>query len=582
MRTWNFGKYHSAAVFFRLCLVTIVALSLAMGGMALNPKPAQAIFDIDPALWNSPPLQECVPFVGPTFTATCCTCSDPANNVFFWLVDTGAGIPTWVNLDPVTGVLSGCPPLDASTDPLNPFTFGVVCTELCVCPNLAHTTCNLIDCTPAGDNQPPCVTVSPTIATVTLNVVANVPPCVTAINPTFYPVAWEGIPFFMTLTATGGVGPLNWSAIGLPAGLSVTDAANGIISGTPLLGTCGIYNVTATVTDTGTCPSCCPDISRPFILIVDCWANYTSIFYYSTACDFKVEVGSGLTQGQTNVWVDGSYKTTLAGGQSEDFISVPCESHLVMVDQTVLVPSSNTRFSVVGSNTKMVTDTDNYAYFNYAQEVYIQTATDPAVATQPPGTGFYTVGSNFISTAPGTVDIDIQNGIKYVFKEWKLPDGTTRPTRDLVFTVNQGGSVTAAYDTYYLLTLKSDYPPIDERTFELAGSTATWNLSLHAVPVESGFWRFMGVTQTPVNPSGQHLMTGPATVEITWRPNYLPAIIAILIVLLVIVGLIFLIRWLRSRPAAKPARRVARKAPSRAKKPAAKKRATRTRKRKSR
>ena len=548
MRTWNFGKCRRAAVFFRLCLVTIVALSLAMGGMALNPQPVRAAFDINPLFWNSPPLQECVPFVGPTFTSTCCTCSNPPHNVFFWLVDTGTGVPAWVNLDPNTGVLSGCPPLNASTDPLNPFTFGVVCTEICVCP----PSCTTGDCWPFGAMNWPCVTVS-TIANVTLNIVAYTPPCVTAINPTFYPVAWEGIPFIMTLTATGGVGPLNWTATGLPAGLSVTDATNGIISGIPTFGTCGIYTVTATVTDTGACPSCCPAISRPFIFIVDCWANYISIFYYTTACDFTVEIGPGLTQGQTNVLVDGAHEATLVGGQSQAFTSVPCESHLVMVDQTVQVPNSNTRFTVIGSNTKTVTDIDNYAYFDYGQEVYIQTASEPSGATQPPGTGFYTVGNNFISNAPGTVETDIQNGIKLVFREWGLPDGSTFSNHNLGFIVNQGGTAVAKYDTYYQLILHSDYPPIDERSFEPAGSTATWNLSLHAVPVEGGFWRFLGVTQTPVNASGQQIMNGPSTVEIMWRPNYLPAIIAILITLLVIAGLAYLIYRLRSRSVAKPA-----------------------------
>ena len=565
MRTWNFGKRRMAAVFFRLCLVTIIALSLAMGGMALNPQPAQAIFDIAPANITINAL-ECVPFVDTQLTVTCCTCSNPPNNVFFWLVDTGTGIPAWVNIDQNTGVLSGCPPMPSA----GAYTFGVQVSEQCVCPPSCATSDCFINLA--------CLTISPTIANVTINVAANIPPCVTAINPTFYPVAWEGMPFTMTLTATGGVGPLNWTATGLPSGLSVTDAANGVISGIPDLGTCGFYTVTATVTDNGTCPICCPAISRPFILIVDCWANYISIFYYSTACDFQVEIGTGLTQGQTNVWIDGAHKAILAGGQSGNFISVPCESHLVLVDQTVLVPYSNTRFSAIGSNTKMVTDIDNYAYFDYAQEVFIQTASEPAVAIQPPGAGFYTVGSTFSSTAPGTIETNIQNGIKYVFREWKLPDGTTRPFNDLLFIVNQEGTVTAAYDTYYQLILKSDYPPIDERSFEPAGSTATWNLSLHAVPVEGGFWRFLGVAQTPVNPSGQQLMNGPSTVEIMWRPNYLPAIIAILITLLVIAGVVYLIYRLRSKAAAKPAAPTrARKAPSKAKKPAAKKRATRKR-----
>ena len=532
MRTWNFGKCRRTAVFFRLCLVTIAALSLAMGGMALNPQPVRAAFDIAPPAgfigWNSPNLQECVPFSF-QFTTIGNTCSIPPENVFFWTLGT---VPGWANLDKNTGLLTGCPDQGST----GAYTFQVYCTELCNhCPGCAW--CPF----------PFCVSFS-TFQNVTLNVTGGPPSCITAINATYYPVAWENLPFYMTLSATGGVGPLNWSAVGLPVGLSVTDTVNGIISGTPAPGTCGIYTVTATVADTGTCytPNCpCVPISRDFILIVDCWANYLPIFYYTTSCDFNVEIGSGLTQGQTNVLVDGAHEATLIGGQSQSFTSVPCESHLVMVDQTVQVPNSNMKFTVIGSNTKTVTDVDNHAYFDYAQEVNITTASEPPGATQPPGAGFYAVGSNFSSTAPGTIETNIQNGIKYVFREWRLPDGTTRPTRTLFFTVTQGGPVTAAYDTYYLLTLKSPYPPIDERSWERQGSTATWNLSLHAVPL-LGLWGFLGGVQSPLNASGSQLMTGPSTVEILWGPNYTMPIIAIIIVLLVIAGLIYLIYRLRA------------------------------------
>jgi len=534
MRTWNFGKCRRTAVFFRLCLVTIAALSLAMGGMALNPQPVRAAFDIAPPAgfigWNSPNLQECVPFSF-QFTTIGNTCSTPPENVFFWTLGT---VPGWANLDKNTGLLTGCPDQGST----GAYTFQVFCTELCNhCPGCAW--CPF----------PFCVSFS-TFQNVTLNVTGGPPPCITAINATYYPVAWENLPFTMTLAATGGVGTLNWTANGLPNGLSVTDAVNGIISGTPAPGTCGTYTVTVTVTDTGTCytPNCpCVPISRDFILIVDCWANYLPIFYYTTACDFDVEIGPGLTQGQTNVLVDGAHEATLIGGQSQSFTSVPCESHLVMVDQTVQVPNSNMKFTVIGSNTKTVTDVDNHAYFDYAQEVNITTASEPPGATQPPGAGFYAVGSNFSSTAPGTIETNIQNGIKYVFREWKLPDGTTRPTRDLVFTVNQGGTATAAYDTFYLLTLKSDYPAIDERSWERQGSTATWNLSLHAVPL-LGFWGGLGGVQSPLNASGSQLITGPTTVEIMWGPNYTMPIIAIVIILLVIAGLIYLTYRLRARP----------------------------------
>lgn len=521
MRTWNFGKNGSATVFFRLCLVTIVALTLVMGGMALNIQPVHAATVIP--LFVTATFPACQSW-SQTFTVTpACTPSF----IFFWLVGT---LPGFANLDPLTGKLTACPqPTDVGV-----YNFSIICTEMYW----------------PGPCWPPIHMTIP----VTLTVTPPLPTTPLTINATYYPVAWEGLPFTMTLSGTGCSGNYNWTATGLPAGITVTDAALGIISGTPAPGTCGTYTVTVTCTDTLMCPTaaCCPPVSRPFLLIVDCWANYPPIFYYTTACDFTVEIGPGLTQGQANVLVDGTLKATLVGGQKETFTSVPCESHLVMVDQTVQVPNSNTRFSIIGSNTKTVSDIDNYAYFNYGQEVFIQTASEPSGVTQPPGTGFYVVGSNFSSTAPGTIETDIQNGIKYVFWQWGLPDGTTRPTGNLLFAVNQGGTAVAKYKTYYQLILKSDYPPIDERSFEPAGSTATWNLSLHAVPVEGGFWRFLGATQTPVNASGQQIMNGPATVEILWRPNYTGPIVAIVIVLLVIAGLIILVVRLRSKPPAKP------------------------------
>jgi hypothetical protein len=500
-----------------------------MGGMALNTGPVQAL-TITPDTLTDNTLKECQ-YWQYQFTYNCdsipdCCTFTPYRSYDWWVI--GGTLPPGLTLDQ-NGLLSGCP--DAAS--AGTYNFTILCTELACC--FPSGTC--------GPNWASSI--------VTLTVGAN-PQVPLTINPTFYPVAWEGLPFSMPLSATGCSGTYNWTAMGLPVGLSVTDPVNGIISGIPAPGTCGIYTVTATVTDTS-CPgtACCPPVNRDFILIVDCWANYPPIFYpdYS-ACDFTVEIGSGLTQGQTKVLVDGANKATLVGGQSKVFTSQPCESHLVMVDQTVQVPNSNTRFSVIGSNIKTVTDTDNYAYFNYAPEVYIQTASDPSGIAQPPGIGYYAVGSNFSSTTPGTVETDIQNGKKYVFREWTLPDGTTRPTRDLLFPVNQAGTVTAAYDTYYLLTLKSDYPAINELSWERSGSTATWNLSLHAVPL-LGFWGFLGGVQSPLNASGSQLITGPTTVEIQWGPNYTMPIVAIIIALLVIVGLIVLIYRLRSRPAAK-------------------------------
>jgi hypothetical protein len=520
MRTSNFREGRRAAVFFRLCLAIIVSLTLAMAGMALKTEPVRAIgITADPV----PPVDvpECVPFTI-QFTATGTVCPTPPNP-FFW---TWGVLPIWVTLDPDTGLLTGCPPLGEAG---NTYNFFVGVSEFHAWP-------------PCG----PFLTFMP----VTLNVTANPAVCDMVIDPTFYPVAWENLPFSMNLSVTGGVGPFDWSATaGLPAGLSVTDPTNGVISGTPAPGTCGIYTVTANVTDTGTC--CCPPVSRPFILIVDCLANYAFITYSTTACDFTVEIGPGLTQGLTKVLIDGSYKATLGGNQSETFTSVPCQSHLVTIDQIIAGSDPQTRFAVIGPNQKMVTDIDNYAYFDYAPEIYIQTGSEPSGIAQPPGTGFYAMGGTFSSTAPSTIDSNIQPGIKYVFREWKLPNGTTQPTRDLAFTVNQAGPVTAIYDTYYLLRLTSDYPPVDDSSWHLKDSTATYNLALQAVPMQ-GFWGGLGGQLRPMNASGTHLMTAPYTQEILWKNDYTMPIIAIVLILLVIAGLGYLGYRLRAGPATRP------------------------------
>jgi hypothetical protein len=53
-----------------------------------------------------------------------------------------------------------------------------------------------------------------------------------------------------TMAATGGTGPYTWSAIGLPAGLTIS-ASTGLISGTPSTATGSPFSVNITATDTG-------------------------------------------------------------------------------------------------------------------------------------------------------------------------------------------------------------------------------------------------------------------------------------------------------------------------------------------
>jgi len=516
MRTSNFAKGRRAAGFFRLCLGIIISLTLAMGGTALNTAPVSAIgLQLFPAVFN---MIECTPFTY-TFAVDPVTCACPSGYQYY-LVGT---IPNWVHLDQNTGVLTATPPA-GSAGIIPPF--NIVCSEYVAIP-LCGT----------NWSTPP--------APINITVAGGAPPCPLTINPTYYPVAWESMPFYMTLSATGGVGALNWAATGLPIGLTV-DPVTGIISGTPGPGTCSPWTVTVTVTDTG---GCCPPVSAAFILYVDCWANYLAMIttYSTTSCDFKVNIGPGLTYGKTNVVIDGTLEATLAGNESETFTSVPCENHLVVVDQIIPGPDPNkTRFEVLGSNSKMVSDIDNTAYFDYAQAGFIQTGSDPVGVAQQQGTGWYQFGSNFSTSAPSPVNSDNQQGTKYIFRAWSLPDGSTDPNRDLWFSVNRAGAATARYDTYYLLQLKSDYPPISESSWELKGSTANYDLALQAVPM-LGFWGFLGGVLRPVNSSGSHLMDSTYTQKIMWSDDYTVPMIIISVIMLLIIGLVVLLILLRKR-----------------------------------
>jgi hypothetical protein len=315
-----------------------------------------------------------------------------------------------------------------------------------------------------------------------------------------------------------------------------------MISGIPAAGTAGIYTVDVTVTDTATCDNCCPPATRPFVLVIDSYAVYLAAIIYTSTYDFDVQIGPGLTQGTTPVIIDGSLEATLGGNQSAAFTAYQGEGHLVSVDQTVSGPDSKTRFAVMGSNQMLVNESNTTAYFDYAQEVFIETGSDPLGVAQPPGSDFYAIGDFFTSTAPSPVSLGGQPDTKYVFKNWSLPDGSTNPNRDLAFAVNKAGTALARYDTYYLLSLVSNYPPIRESSWELKDSTATWDLALQAVPMPNIFGAIGGVMR-PDNDKGSHLMTGPYTQEILWRYDFtVPIILAIITLLIIGAAVFFLTR----------------------------------------
>ncbi|MFA5078737.1 MAG: Ig domain-containing protein [Dehalococcoidia bacterium] len=498
------------AVVSKLCICLLIVLIMAAAGcLTVTPNPVNEN------------LNECQSFTT-TFSPVGQVCPTGPFTYFYWL--SGAP-PAWVVLDENTGVLTACPPLGS----VGVHNFSVGVTEMW-----------------PGPVPPPCATASPA-APVTLTVAAIVAPAPLTILDTFV-MAWsmEGMPFYLPLSATGCSGNYTWSAVDLPPGL-VLDPITGEITGVPPPGSAGIYNVTATVTDNFyTCADCCPPASRPFVLVIDSYGDYLGGIDYGSTYDFVVEIGPGLTAGATPVLIDGSPEATLGGNQSASFSAHPGEMHLTSVDQSVPGADPNVRYGVTGPHQILVSDTNLVAHYDYAVEVFIQTGSDPAGVSEPPGTGYHALGSSFTSSAASPVTISSLPDVKYVFKQWTLTDGSTSPWRDLSFNVSQAGNVKAVYDTYYQLTLKSDYPPVNETSWELKDSTASYNLALQPIPM-NGFWGLLGGRMIAQNGSGTVLMTGPQTRVLTWAYDYTIPIIILAAIVLVIVGIVLLIVFLRKR-----------------------------------
>ncbi len=99
----------------------------------------------------------------------------------------------------------------------------------------------------------------------------------------------------------------------------------------------------------------------------------------------------------------------------------------------------------------------------------------------------------------------------------------------------KAGRVSAEYDTYYLLQLKSDSPHVDESSWEPQNTDANWDLGIDSVR-SPNFWGSMGARLKPINGEGTiENMNEPQVVEIRWKKDCtIPAIIMSVLALVVI------------------------------------------------
>ncbi len=354
---------------------------------------------------------------------------------------------------------------------------------------------------------------------------------------TYLPDAMEGDSYREDIEVEGGDSPYTFTLVSgtLPSGLTLY-ATTGIISGTPAKGTAGTYTFTIEATDDSS-----PSLSgqRSFTLEV------AKGFYESL-----INIGTGLSAGQTSVFADGKLVTTLQGGQTGKLSFAVEDEPVITVTSLVSHPTrSDTRFRA-DVERKVVRELSPDITFTYTPEYLIDFETDPAQITSLGDSMWYKQGDSLSTTVPA--QLGGATGTQYRFSHWLLPNGNRVTGGNLSWTVSAAGKVIATYDTYYLLTVTSPNGQVGGSGWYKAGTTAQWSVSPPQVPMSGILGFFRGKLKADSS-SSTVLMDAPKIITVTWSPDYaMPAILIFLLVLFV-TGMAFGAYRLLHPPAPKPA-----------------------------
>jgi hypothetical protein len=348
----------------------------------------------------------------------------------------------------------------------------------------------------------------------------------------------EASAYSSTFTATGGTTPYTWTISGgnLPSGLQIY--STGYISGTPVKGTAGTYSVTLMVSDSSS-----PRQSATTTL---------TLFIQKGSYQPTITIDPGLAQGSATVKSNGVVVASLKGGESTTLTLDLGVTRTVTVDATVVNPTnSGIRYKAV-TESQLVSESNTNVLFNYITEYKIDVATSPSGISSLSGSGWYkkddTVNLNAKTEITGA------NDTNYKFSYWLLPDNRQVSSEAVNFVISQPGIITAFYEPYYKLTVKSAYGQVNGGGFYKAGSEATWSVVSETVPVPGILGFFQGKYEAK-NPSGTETMDAPKTVTVYWETNYvLPYILiplTIALVLLAIFGIYYAVK--RQQPRRVPA-----------------------------
>jgi hypothetical protein len=256
-----------------------------------------------------------------------------------------------------------------------------------------------------------------------------------------------------------------------------------------------------------------------------------------TTYKFTVTIGPGLTEGKTEVLIDGTKKADLGGGESKEFTAAIGTSPVVSITSPI-TGQQGSRFTVKDAAEKKVSEGDISAYFDYAPAVYIGFVTDPPDLTALSGSDWYPIGYKAQSSAPATVDSD-KPGTQFQFAYWVLPNGQKSQMKSLSLTASEPATATAMYDTYYKLTVSSGYGD-EDATWHKAGEEAAWQVKNPQVRMD-GFLGWLGGKMKAESPNGKTTMDGPKNITVDYKPSY-PWLVLLLIAAAIIVGGFFAYR----------------------------------------
>lgn len=356
------------------------------------------------------------------------------------------------------------------------------------------------------------------------------------------PMGEENSPYSGWVKASGSTPTFTYSLAGgmLPPGLGLS--SSGLISGIPPPGSAGNYYFTVEVSDS-TQPNlvtASPLTAQQSFFIVIERGHYTA----------TVSIGTGLEADRTQVYIGGDAAGDLGGGESTNFLVPLGTSTTIRVDETVPHPSDGRTRFVAEDPEQMVSESHPSAHFAYYSEYLIELETDPRGIASLPGSGWHKPGATVKASAPDVVKPPGEEDTKYCFCEWREPSGAELKDQDLILTVQGPGSYVAKYETYYLLTLTSEYSD-NQISWHLAGSQAEWNVASPRVRM-SGLVGLFGGTRIAVNDSGTTRMDGPKEIPIEYKSHYTWAVILMSLAGVVIIsGAYAAYRYGRQRPLAR-------------------------------